>query len=252
MMEESVIYGGPQGRGRVQRGLTQSDPAQPGPGRPDLPQDGLARPGLARPGAIGLLVLAAHVGAIALFALGAYVPRARQELPPVTVEFLTERPAQPAPPRPADPELVSLAPPAIATPNVPVSVETEVQTEVPAAPPASAAPSSINTDDTMSAAPLSDVAYLEPPMPRYPPESKHAREEGMVILKVLIDEAGHASSVHVYRSSGHPRLDEAACKAVQRARFKPHLDGGIARAALAIVPIEFSLHGAGDRGRRSG
>lgn len=100
---------------------------------------------------------------------------------------------------------------------------------------------------------MSKVAYLEPPAPRYPPESKRAREEGLVILKVLIDELGHASSVHVYRSSGHPRLDEAACNAVQRALFKPYLDGGIARAAIAMVPVEFSLHGAGDRGhRRSG
>jgi protein TonB len=99
---------------------------------------------------------------------------------------------------------------------------------------------------------LTDVAYLEPPSPRYPPESKHAREEGLVILKVLIDESGHASSIHVYRSSGHPRLDDAACKAVQRAVFKPYLNGGVARAAVALIPVEFSLHGAGDRGRRNG
>jgi protein TonB len=59
---------------------------------------------------------------------------------------------------------------------------------------------------------------------------------------VLIDESGHASAVNVYRSSGHPRLDEAAREAVRRALFKPYLDGGVPRAAIAVVPIEFSLH----------
>jgi hypothetical protein len=28
-----------------------------------------------------------------------------------------------------------------------------------------------------------------------------------------------------------------------RALFKPYIDGGLARAAFATVPIEFSLHG---------
>ena len=40
---------------------------------------------------------------------------------------------------------------------------------------------------------------------------------------------------------------EEARKAVQRALFKPYLDGGVARAAVALIPVEFSLHGAGRR-----
>jgi hypothetical protein len=36
-------------------------------------------------------------------------------------------------------------------------------------------------------------------------------------------------------------LDEAARVAVARAIFKPYVNGGIARAAAAIVPVEFSL-----------
>ena len=88
---------------------------------------------------------------------------------------------------------------------------------------------------------MSDVAYLVQPAPRYPPESRRIREQGLVILRVLIDEGGHAKAIEVYRSSGHPRLDEAARSAVARAVFKPYIDGGVAREAAAIVPVEFSL-----------
>ena len=61
------------------------------------------------------------------------------------------------------------------------------------------------------------------------------------MLRVLIDESGHAKIVEIYKSSGHPRLDEAARAAVARAVFRPYTDGGVARAAAAIVPVEFSL-----------
>jgi len=215
--------------------------------------DGPARRGLARHGLIGLLILGAHTGVVVLFALGIYAPQARPQLPPITVDFLEEQPAEQVPPRPTEPALVTLAPPAVTAPDVPV-LDEPVQTEIPTeAPPSPALTPAVSANSTGAAAApeLSEVAYLEPPVPRYPPESKHAREEGLVILRVLIDEAGHASSINVYRSSGHPRLDEAACKAVQRAVFKPYLDGGIAHAAVALVPVEFSLHGASDRGRRN-
>jgi protein TonB len=91
---------------------------------------------------------------------------------------------------------------------------------------------------------MSDIAYLRQPSPRYPPMSRHAREEGLVILQVTIDEGGRVSSVAIYRSSGHPRLDEAAKDAVALALFKPFVTGGIARAAIAMIPIEFSLRSA--------
>jgi protein TonB len=63
-----------------------------------------------------------------------------------------------------------------------------------------------------------------------------------LVLRVLIDEGGDARQIEVYRSSGHPRLDEAARAAVARAVFKPLIDGETARVSAAIVPVEFSLH----------
>jgi protein TonB len=87
---------------------------------------------------------------------------------------------------------------------------------------------------------VSDVAYVEPPQPRYPPESRRSGEEGLVVLRVLINEMGRAARVDIERSSGHRRLDEAARLAVQRALFRPYVENGVARMALATIPIEFS------------
>lgn len=204
-----------------------------------------------RHGLFGFLILGIHAGVVVLFAFSMRTPRSEVEYPPVTVEFLEDRPTRlDPPPQPVDPKLAIIAPaPAVPAPDVPMSVETEIHSEVVAESPAPPAPPVVlaASGDSGGPAALTDVAYLEPPSPRYPPESKHAREEGLVILKVLIDETGHASSVNVYRSSGHPRLDEEARKAVQRAVFKPHLDGGVARSAVALIPVEFSLHGVGRR-----
>jgi protein TonB len=202
----------------------------------------------------GLLIVGAHAGVIALVTLSMRVSQLHPEPPPVTVVFVEQAVAKLDPPLLSDPRLVSITPPATEVPDV--AVETEVHTEVTstlqvAPTPASVVAAAVRSGDSTELRSMSEVAYLEPPAPRYPLESKRAREEGLVILKVLIDESGHASSIHVFRSSGHPRLDEAACHAVQRARFKPYLDGGIARTAIAMVPVEFSLHGAGDRGPRS-
>ncbi len=101
--------------------------------------------------------------------------------------------------------------------------------------------SSPSPDPTPDLQVMSSVAYVQRPLPAYPRESCLAREEGLVILRVLIDEFGHARDIDIYRSSGHPRLDREACAAVARALFKPYLAGGTARAAIAVVPIEFSL-----------
>lgn len=63
-----------------------------------------------------------------------------------------------------------------------------------------------------------------------------------MVLRVLIDESGHVKDIEVFRSSGHTRLDEEARNAVARALFRPYSANGVAQAAIAMVPIEFSLH----------
>lgn len=89
---------------------------------------------------------------------------------------------------------------------------------------------------------VSDVEYLDPPRPGYPSASRRLREQGLVVLRVLVDERGRAERLHVHRSSGHARLDQAAVEAVQRAEFKPYVANGLVQRVYVLVPIEFALN----------
>jgi len=57
------------------------------------------------------------------------------------------------------------------------------------------------------------------PQPEYPPIAAQAHASGMVVVQVLIDEAGNVSSAHAV--SGHPLLQAAAVAAARQARFSP-------------------------------
>lgn len=89
---------------------------------------------------------------------------------------------------------------------------------------------------------IASVEYLREPAPRYPPQSRKLREQGLVVLRVLIDERGTACSIEVENSSGHARLDLAAREAVARAAFRPYIEDGLPRRAVVLIPIEFSLN----------
>jgi protein TonB len=191
---------------------------------------------------VGAGILAAHLGLVVLLAAAGGAIRTPTLVQSVAVTFLQQddRPLE----RPTfdKPALTPLHDVLVPPPEVTVAIEPTsapiavTMTQMQPSPVAAAASGSGPAVPQMS-----DVAYLVQPAPRYPPESRRIREQGLVILRVLIDEGGHAKAIEVYRSSGHPRLDEAARSAVARAVFKPYIDGGVAREAAAIVPVEFSL-----------
>jgi periplasmic protein TonB len=85
------------------------------------------------------------------------------------------------------------------------------------------------------------VGYLIAPAPRYPQASRRLREEGEVLVRVLIGTDGRPSEVSLLRSSGFSRLDDAALAAVRLAMFRPYVVAGQARSAYVRVPVEFSL-----------
>ncbi|MGH8178115.1 MAG: energy transducer TonB [Steroidobacter sp.] len=85
------------------------------------------------------------------------------------------------------------------------------------------------------------VEYLREPSPKYPPQSRRLREQGVVVLRVLIDEHGQACDIAIETSSGYARLDEAAREAVASAAFRPYVESGAPQRALVLIPIEFSL-----------
>ncbi len=163
---------------------------------------------------------------------------------PVYVEYREiprERPQGPPPlPRPAlrDPARVMLAMPPIAlAPEIPVTPAPE------RAPPISGPLFTPLAPDPALAveAPRFDMAYLKNPPPAYPSLSRRMKEQGRVILRVLVSTAGTAENVEVRTSSGSERLDRAAMDAVRNWRFAPARRGAETIAAYALVPILFQL-----------
>lgn len=195
------------------------------------------------PGRMAALTAVAllHVGAVYAVAHWGF-DRDRPEITaPFQVAFITsaeqvmaETPPLPTPMPEFTPVEVFIEQPEIELPRFEES--TAITAAVQPAP--KAAPASSAPQPKM----VSSVEYLEPLRPRYPPTSRRMREEGTVVLLVLVDEKGQASRVQVRDSSGYPRLDRAAEEAVQCARFKPYVEDGRAQPALVLIPVEFSLN----------
>ena len=85
------------------------------------------------------------------------------------------------------------------------------------------------------------ISYIKHPRPQYPAESQRIGEEGLVMVRALIDTSGHVERVALYRSSGFPRLDNAALDAVRLMQVSPYLEDGMAMRALVIVPVRFAM-----------
>lgn len=131
---------------------------------------------------------------------------------------VTEVRPQPVAPTPA----AAPAPAAVAAPTAPAA-------EPPRAP---AGPKVL---------PSSAVRYLVEPPLSYPRASRELGEQGVVRLKVLVDETGRPRDIEIARSSGYPRLDQAAVSAMRSARFQPHLEEGVARTVWVLAPLTFNL-----------
>ncbi len=82
---------------------------------------------------------------------------------------------------------------------------------------------------------------LQQPRPFYPRIARQRGWQGVVVLRVAVDERGHPCEVGVQTSSGHPVLDEAALEAVRQWRFAPARLAGLAIASTVDVPVRFSL-----------
>ena len=86
------------------------------------------------------------------------------------------------------------------------------------------------------------MQYLsDPPRPVYPAYSKSRKQQGKVIVRVLISPDGLIRSIQIQQSSGFDGLDEAAIRAFADVRFKPYSENGIPYERLADIPIEFML-----------
>lgn len=163
---------------------------------------------------------------------------------PLEVGFISEQPRTPEPWQPPAPDVapvtvMAMLPQAVDTVLAAVPAENAI-TVAPASATDRPATRGMNTPKLISA-----VEYERPPVPRYPHASRRQKEQGVVVLLVLIDPSGRAVQIEVHQSSGYVRLDHAAREAVAHAKFKPYIENGTVQAAFVLVPIEFSLKRSG-------
>jgi protein TonB len=83
--------------------------------------------------------------------------------------------------------------------------------------------------------------YLNNPPPLYPESSRLAREEGVVVIRVVVASSGSVSRSSVATSSGHSALDRAALAAVSHWKFRPAALSGCAMESEIAVPVRFEL-----------
>ncbi|MCA0892757.1 energy transducer TonB [Microbulbifer agarilyticus] len=85
-------------------------------------------------------------------------------------------------------------------------------------------------------------AFASPPgAPVYPELARKRRQQGTVVVEVLLDQSGAQVVRRLLKSSGVDSLDEAALKAVAGWNFLPYREGGHARESRVRLPIRFAL-----------
>lgn len=156
--------------------------------------------------------------------------------PPKKVELVKEKPIERPPPAPvlvAEAPVVSAAEP-VAPPPPPV-----IETPAPVAPVVEAPVAPVQP--VIMSSELS-LACPQRTMPDYPAVSRRLGEQGLVKLKVELDETGHITSASVVESSGYKRLDAAGLAAVKNWRCNAAIREGKAVRAIALQPFDFILN----------
>jgi protein TonB len=108
---------------------------------------------------------------------------------------------------------------------------------------AAAAPATATTE-ILPESPQIDIArplYKQNTSPRYPLRARRMGYEGLVMLKVLVDENGRVNDLEVLQSSGYAILDKAALSSVKKWMFVPGTEGGKKKKMWVKIPIRFEL-----------
>jgi len=163
--------------------------------------------------------------------------------PPEPIKPKTETPKPKAKPRPKAVRPSATRSPILSTPSeAALRQATAEQAPSPHQVPAASAPASSPAPAPV-VPPRFNAAYLRNPPPVYPVLSRRQREQGKVVLRVLVNAGGGAEQVAIRTSSGFERLDAAALETVKQWKFVPARQGDRSVPAWVLVPISFSLEG---------
>ncbi|MEM9585708.1 MAG: energy transducer TonB [Planctomycetota bacterium] len=124
--------------------------------------------------------------------------------------------------------------------RVPVETPTEFRprlTPRPAAP--AVTPMTPPTESAGLQDQSADLSNNQPPT--YPAEAVRRKLEGVVMLRLSINERGTVTDVQVSQSCGHLLLDQAAVQAVRQWQGRPARRWGRAVASSEVLPIRFRL-----------
>lgn len=229
-----------------------------------------ARP---RPWVSGAVLLGHAALLWALLQLDA-VDRVLREAAPLVVRIVSlapERAPEPSPPALTPPRLATLPPASFAVPEIEVPeievprppapapavavIVASVVEPAPAtpAPPAPALPVVPTTAFAALAPPppppppapmkvaASQLRYLVEPPIEVPRASRRLREQGTVLLQVVVDIRGQPRDVRLARSSGFERLDQQALSAMRRARFVPCTADSQPVECESVAPFVYEL-----------
>ena len=83
--------------------------------------------------------------------------------------------------------------------------------------------------------------YKQNTSPRYPQRARRMGYEGLVMLKVLVDENGRVDDLEVLKSSGYAVLDRAAITSVKTWLFEPGTEAGKKKKMWVKIPVRFQL-----------
>src|SRR5690606_21392703 len=155
-------------------------------------------------------------------------PSARETPPPVEPpppepEKPKPKPKKPNPKPKPKPEPLPEAPPSERAITREETPPPEEEAAPPPPPPPVTTPSAEDNDSLGAPVtpPREDAHQLNNPRPAYPALSRRLREQGTVLLEILILPDGTVGEVKIKESSGFKRLDDTAVKAVKQWRYTP-------------------------------
>ena len=197
-----------------------------------------------------VLVVIIHV--LFVYVLGSGLGKKVVEvvLGPVETRLIEELPDADDEPPPPPPQ-IDTPPPYVPPPEISIDIPMDsgpstaisnVTSERPvAAPPPPPAPKPVERGGVKTP-PSTQGRGARITQPEYPPAARRAGEEGTVQLQVFVLESGRAGEVKVAKSSGFPKLDEAAINEVKRNwRFVPGKEDGKPVSMWHTFAVTFRL-----------
>jgi protein TonB len=199
---------------------------------------GSSRTGLFRRGPVGALVIGLHLLLIYAIAGSLGIVKLPELAKPMQAVIIDSPPAEKSEPvKVVKPELEQ---PTVDTPPIEDTIpDIEVPTDEPA-------PAAI-TAQTGPSTPVGETANMKVNRrvdPVYPPGSRRDGEQGVGMFRVLVDEKGHPLDVQVMKSTGFPRLDDAALTAIRKWVFSPAMQNSQPVQSWTRVQVAFKLENA--------